>query len=126
MVGADVPGRVGVALRERSHPFLAMQFIPEKRAHFVFLRRREILRHIVEDREKVIAVPNFVERSIRLAATPIAFAIHVKQAIDPFRQIGCLAAQLSGARRVAATFVQIGNHTMLRTLPAFIPATSCK
>jgi hypothetical protein len=70
MVGADVPGRIGVALCERSHPFLAMQFNPEKRADLLFLRRREIVRHIVDDREKVIAVPNFIERSIRLADDP--------------------------------------------------------
>ena len=109
MVGADVPGRVGIALRERSHPFFAVQFIPEKRTHFLFLRGREIVCHVVDDREKVIAVADFVECSIRLAATPIALAIDVEQAIDPFRQIVCLAAQLFGARRVAATFVKIGD-----------------
>ena len=113
MVGADVPGRVGIALRECSHPFLAVQFTPEKRAHFLFLRRSEIVRHIVEDREKVVAVPNLVERSVRLAATPISLAIDIEQAIDSFCQSFCLAAELSGARRVAATFVQIGDdaHT---------------
>jgi hypothetical protein len=52
-----------------------MKFTPEKGAHFLFLRRREIVRHIVDDREKVIAVPNLVERSVRLAASPISLAI---------------------------------------------------
>src|ERR1035438_5046030 len=98
MVGANVPGRVGVSLCKRSHPFFAMQFTPEKCAHFLLLHWREILRHIVDDREKVIAVSNFVERSVRLAATPISLAIDVKQAIDPFRQIGCLGTDRKSTR----------------------------
>src|SRR5260370_16295620 len=94
MVGADVPSRVAISLCERSHPFSAMQFTPEKGAHFLFLRGREIVRHIVDDREKVIAVPNLVERSVRLAASPLSLAIAVKQPIDPFGPFGCLPPTL--------------------------------
>ena len=109
MIRAYVPGCVCIALRERSHPLFAAQFAPEEFAHFVFLRRREIFGHVVENRQEVVAMPDFVEGSVGLAAAPISFSFHVEQTIDALGQGFGLRTQFSGAGGVAAAFVHIGD-----------------
>src|SRR5580658_70542 len=96
MVRADIPGGVGIALRERPHPFIAAQFAPEELAHFTFLLGAKVLRHVVENRQKVVTVLHLVECAPRLTTTPISLSICIEQAIDPFRESFCLATQLSG------------------------------
>src|SRR6266700_1095133 len=100
VVWPDIPGGVHVVGRKRPHPVIAMEFLPEKPAHLLLLRVAEVLKHVVEHREKIVAMAYFYEGAVGLATFPPAFSRNIEFFIDSPRQFFGLDAQLRSPRGI--------------------------
>src|SRR5580700_820943 len=121
MVRADVPGRINIFRGESSHPVVAVQFFPEESAHLFFLALAQIGGHVVENREKVVAVTYFDERTVWLSALPPSLSRDIELRVNSFCQLCCFGAQLRGAGGFSTMLEHSGNESHRRYIPGIHP-----
>src|SRR5882762_1231087 len=77
--------------------------------HLLLLLWGEIVGHVVEYGEEIVAMADFIVRAVRLSAAPPAFAIYIKQTLDALGQIASFRAQFLCSGIVSFAIEQSSN-----------------